>query len=39
MICVGMSASFEASTLPLFFSEYVLASHWSTVTVVATPSS
>ena len=38
MIWVGMSASLEASTLPLFFSEKVLP-HWSTDTVVAMPSS
>ena len=39
MICVGMSSPFEASTLPLFLSEKVLASHCSTLTVVAMPSS
>ena len=38
LICVGMSASLEASTLPLFLSEYVLPQR-STETVVATPSS
>ena len=38
MIWVGMSASLEASTLPLFFIEKVLPQR-STETVVETPSS